>query len=131
MENYKILIVDDSKYMRFALRRILINAGFQKIEEADSGEQALAIYPVSKPNLVTMDHNMNGMSGIEATKNIVKLDPNAKICMVTAYDNNEDFVKEAFHAGAKGFIVKPFKTEKVLEAILKLAGFTAAVIKQG
>lgn len=114
---YKVLIVDDAMFMRAMIRDILINSGrYEVIGEAANGEEALIKYQELKPDLVTMDIVMPQMDGIEATKEIIKLDPNAKIVMCSAL-GQEALVIESIAAGAKDFIVKPFSAEKVLKVI--------------
>ena len=117
----KVMIVEDTQFMRTMLRLLfekhddIVVAG-----EADTGEKAIHLYQKLKPDVVTMDITMPNMGGVEAVKNIIKLDPKAQICMVTAM-GQETFVKQSIIAGAKNFIVKPFKEEKVITVIRTLA----------
>ncbi len=114
---YKVLIVDDAMFMRAMIRDILVNSGrYDVVGEAANGEEAIEKYPLVSPDLVTMDIVMPQMDGIEATKEIIKLDPKAKIVMCSAL-GQEALVIESIAAGAKDFIVKPFSAEKVLKVI--------------
>jgi len=115
----RILLVDDAKFMRMILRDILQNAGFEVVAEANNGEQAIKTYQEVKPDLVTMDIIMPGISGLEAAKAIIKSDPSAKILMVSAMSQQE-LVKESLDAGASEFVVKPFVTDEVLEKVKKV-----------
>ena len=117
----KILIVDDAAFMRMMLADILIEKGFEIAGEAEDGEEALRLYGELKPDLVTMDIIMPGSGGIDAIKDILNEDPQAKILMVSAL-GQQVLVKEALEAGAKGFVVKPFKPEKVIEEIQNILG---------
>lgn len=115
----KILIVDDARFMRMILKDILNEAGYEVVAEASNGEQAISAYQSVRPDLVTMDIIMPGMSGVEAVGKIVEFDPNAKILMVSAMGQQE-LVAESLAAGASGFVVKPFVSEKVLEEVRKV-----------
>lgn len=116
-----ILIVDDSAFMRGMLQDILIEAGYKIAGEAGDGEKALDRYRAVKPSLVTMDIVMPEINGIDAVKLLIREDPTAKILMVSAM-GQESLVKEAIGAGAKGFVVKPFKPEKVIEEVRRVLG---------
>ncbi|MEM2650100.1 MAG: response regulator, partial [Candidatus Nitrosocaldus sp.] len=80
----KILVVDDAAFMRLVLKDILKNLGYTNIIEASDGAMAVEQYKKFKPDIVTMDVNMPKMDGIQALKQIVKINPMAKIIMVTA-----------------------------------------------
>jgi two-component system chemotaxis response regulator CheY len=116
----RILIVDDAAFMRLVLKQMLTEAGFQVIAEAGDGDEALKLYRQTKPDVVTMDITMPGMDGIEALKEIKKVDPQAKVIMCSAL-GQQKMILDAVKAGASDFIVKPFQKERVLEAIVKAA----------
>ena len=112
----KILIVDDTLFMRTLLKNILFAGGHSIAGEAGDGEEAIAKYKELRPDLVTMDIVMPKMNGIEALKGIKALDPAAKVIMCTAV-GQEQMVKLAIKSGAKGYVVKPFQAPKVLEEV--------------
>jgi len=112
----KVLIVDDAAFMRMLVKKILVQAGHQVVGEAGNGKEAVEKYKELKPDLVTMDVVMPEMDGISAVKEIMKIDPNAKIIMITAV-GQEAKVMEALKSGAKGYIVKPFQAPKVIEEV--------------
>ena len=112
----KILIVDDTLFMRTLLKNILFSGGHTIIGEAGDGVEAIAKYKELKPDLVTMDVVMPKMNGIEALKSIKALDPAARVVMCTAV-GQEQMVKLAIKTGAKGYIVKPLQAPKVLEEV--------------
>jgi len=112
----RILIVDDTLFMRTLLKNILFSGGHTIVGEAADGEEGIAKYKELKPDLVTMDVVMPKMNGIESLKGIRQFDPNAKVVMCTAV-GQEQMVKLAIKTGARGYIVKPFQAPKVLEEV--------------
>ena len=117
---YKILVVDDAAFMRLTIKTILEKNGFQVIDEACNGIDAIAKYQELRPDLVTMDITMPGMSGIDALKEIKKIDPKAKVVMVSSM-GQEVLLKEAIISGAKYFIVKPFKEEDMVKTMRQVS----------
>ena len=107
--------------MRTMVRDILTQAGFTVVGEAETGQQAVEKYRTLKPDLVTMDIIMPDMGGIEAVKEIMKFDPQARILMCSAM-GQQALVSEAIQAGAKDFVVKPFQPSRVLEAVQRVTG---------
>ena len=112
----RILIVDDTLFMRTLLKNILFSGGHTIAGEAADGEEGIAKYRELKPDLVTMDVVMPKMNGIESLKGIRQFDPAAKVVMCTAV-GQEQMVKLAIKTGARGYIVKPFQAPKVLEEV--------------
>lgn len=112
----RVLIADDTKFMRMTLRNLLEKNGYEVVGEAEDGEQAVFLYDRLNPDIVTLDITMPNMDGISAAKMIKKQHPNAKIVMVSAM-GQKALVTEAIAAGAKHFIVKPFKPENILKTL--------------
>ncbi|WP_058303941.1 response regulator [Gorillibacterium timonense] len=117
----RILIVDDAAFMRMMIRDILTKNGYEVCGEANDGAQAIEKFKEFRPDLITMDITMPEMDGINALKEIKKLDPNAKVIMCSAM-GQQAMVIDAIQAGAKDFIVKPFQSDRVIEAIRKTLG---------
>jgi two-component system chemotaxis response regulator CheY len=115
----RALIVDDSEYMRKMLKKILTSAGCEVVGEAEEGTQSIEMYKKLRPDLVTMDIVMRGMNGIDAVRGIMKEDLNATILMVTAM-GQEELMNEAKKAGAKGYIIKPFRSAQVIQEIKRV-----------
>ena len=113
-----VLIVDDAKFMRMVLRRILTSQGHKVVGEATNGEEAVEMYAKLRPDIVTMDIVMPKLNGIEAVRRIMQFDRNAKIIMVTAL-GQESFVLDAIKAGAREFIIKPFRNEEIIKVVAK------------
>ena len=116
----KVLIVDDAAFMRISIKNMLTKNGYEVVGEAENGLSGVELYKELHPDIVTMDITMPEMSGLDALKEITKIDPQAKIVMVSAM-GQEAMVREAIVSGAKGFIVKPFKEDGIIAAIKKLA----------
>lgn len=115
----RVLVVDDSPFMRTLVKNVLVPNGFEIAGEAGDGNQAVAAYQQAKPDLVTMDLVMPNMDGLSALKAIRQLDPNAKVFMVTSAGQHSLMV-EAMNQGSAGFIQKPFQADKML-AIIRAA----------
>ncbi len=114
-----VLVCDDAIFMRTMITDILTQAGYEVVGEAESGAQAVERYRELRPNMVTMDIVMPDMGGIDAVREIVKIDPEARILMCSAM-GQQALVVEAIQAGAKDFVVKPFQPSRVLEAVQRL-----------
>ncbi len=117
----RILITDDTAFMRMTLRNVLEKNGYEVVAEAEDGLQAVERYQQLKPDLVTMDITMPNMDGITAIKKIMDQDPQAKIVVVSAM-GQKALVIEALNSGAKDFIVKPFQPDRIVEALQKVGG---------
>ena len=117
----RIMIVDDAAFLRMMLKDILEQGGHEVICEASNGEEAVERYKTNRPDLVTMDITMPIMEGVEAVRQIRKLDPPANIVMCSAVGQKQ-LIIEAIQSGAKDFIVKPFHSTRVLEAVNKAIG---------
>ena len=118
-ESYKVLLIDDSIFVRKQLTQILSSEGFQIVGEADNGVDGFSKYKEIYPNvdLVTMDITMPQMDGISCLEKIIAFDAKARVVMVSAL-GKEDLVKKALVMGAKNYIVKPLDRAKVLERIV-------------
>lgn len=117
----KILIVDDAVFMRMKLKDILTKNGYEVVGEAQNGQEAFEKYQATNPDVVTMDITMPDVDGLEALKMIRAHDPNAKVIMCSAM-GKQGMVMDAIKSGAKDFIVKPFDTDRVINAITKVLG---------
>lgn len=114
----KIMIVDDSNFARKMIRDILINEGYEVIGEFESGSASVEEYTELKPDLVTMDIIMHEMNGLDALEQILTLDPDARVIIIS-FINNKDSIKKSLEAGALDFVIKPFSRERLLEAVEK------------
>ena len=121
MKKVRILLVDDSTYVRTVLGSIITEAGFEVVSEAADGEEAIRKYMSLKPDLVLMDVIMEPMNGVEATKAILNKDPEAKIVMVTVLEDRGLFA-DLMKIGAKGYIMKPFSKDKIAKKIKEIMG---------
>jgi len=114
----KILIVDDEAATRELLKNILLNNNYEVIGEAANGEEAKKQYTLLKPDLVILDIIMPIVSGFQALKEILNINPKAKVVMLTGIHKKEQ-VALCIKAGAKDFIIKPFDTERLIQRIEK------------
>jgi len=115
----KILMVDDSKTSRKILRGILEENGHEIIGEAVNGEDGISKFKDLHPDITTMDITMPVMDGLEALRQIMDYDRNAKIVMVTAAGQKTKMI-DAVKYGAIEFLAKPFEAAQIIEIINKL-----------
>ena len=116
-----ILIVDDAAFMRMMIKDVLSKNGFAIAGEAENGAKAVEKFKEFNPELVIMDITMPEVDGIQAVKEIKKIDRNSNIIMCSAM-GQQAMVIESIQAGAKDFIVKPFQPDRVIEAVKKVIG---------
>jgi two-component system chemotaxis response regulator CheY len=114
----RILVVDDAAFMRKMVSDALTRGGHDVVGEAGNGLEAIARYQELKPEVTTLDITMPEKDGISALREIIELDPSAKVIMCSAL-GQESKVLESIKLGAKDFVVKPFQAERVLEAVGK------------
>jgi two-component system, chemotaxis family, chemotaxis protein CheY len=114
----KILVVDDAAFMRLRAVKLLVEAGYVVVE-AENGRLAVEAYAREKPDAVLMDITMPEMDGLEALAEIRKIDPAARVAMLTAM-GQQSIVMDAIKRGARDFVVKPFAPDRVLGAVSKL-----------
>ena len=114
--NKRILIVDDSFYMRTMLKNMLTDAGYEVVGEAANGAQAVEMAASTNPDLITLDVILPDNTGLDVLKSLRQTQPNAKVVMCSAV-GQEVIVTEAIENGALAYIVKPFSEEKVLEIV--------------
>lgn len=117
----KILLVDDAAFMRMMIKDTLSKNGYTDLYEAADGAQAVERYDELHPDLVIMDITMPNMDGLEALKAIRGKDPSATVVMCSAM-GQESMVIEAIKSGAKDFIVKPFKPDRILKTVSSIVG---------
>lgn len=115
----RVLIVDDTAFMRNVLKTILENGGFEVVGEAQNGAIGVKKYEELNPDIVTMDITMPEMDGISALKEIKKIDSNAKVVMISSM-GQEAMIRESVTAGAKSFVVKPFNENIVIKTLTNL-----------
>lgn len=113
-----VLLVDDSRVARMMTRRLIaVDRAGWTVAEAETGEQALEMYSRVLPDFVVMDVNMPGMGGLEATRRLKEVYPQARISLLTA--NIQDPVREQAESMGVGFISKPVRGD-VLMAFLSM-----------
>lgn len=115
----RILITDDAAFMRTMIKSVLVKEGYDIAGEASNGNECVQLYQELKPDLAIVDITMPQKDGIAAVKEIIEIDPNAKIVMCSALGHQNKII-EALEAGARDFIVKPFEPQRIIEAIKRL-----------
>jgi DNA-binding NarL/FixJ family response regulator len=120
-EMIRLLLVDDQRLMRDGLRILLeLESDFEVAGEAGDGEKGLEAYQQLCPDVVLMDIRMPVMDGVEATRRLRESDPNAKVIILTTFDDNE-YIFEGLRAGALGYLLKDVSGDELADAIRKVA----------
>ncbi len=127
MQPIKLLLVDDQRLMRDGLRTLLeLEDDLRVVAEAENGREALEAYARHAPDVVLMDIRMPEMDGVEATRRILQSDPQARIIILTTFDDDE-YVFEALRAGALGYLLKDVSGAELAEAIRTVAAGGALI----
>jgi two-component system, chemotaxis family, chemotaxis protein CheY len=117
----RVLVVDDAAFMRKMVSDALTKGGHEVVGEAGNGVEAVARYQELRPEVTTLDITMPEKDGLAALKEIIALDPAARVVMCSAL-GQESKVLESIKLGARDFIVKPFQADRVNEAVVKALG---------
>ncbi len=115
----RVLVVDDAMFIRHIIGDLLKQHGHEVVGEASNGVEAVEQYRELKPDVTTLDITMPEKDGIAALREILTEDPGAKVIMCSALKEKPK-VLEALQAGARDYILKPVKPERVLEAVEKV-----------
>ena len=115
----RVLLVDDLPFIRSLLTDILRDAGMAVVAEADNGQLALKRYLLSQPDVVLLDIAMPVMDGISTLRRLRQLDPKARVIMCSALGEQAMIVR-AIQLGARDFVVKPFRAERVVSAVRRV-----------
>lgn len=122
-----ILLVDDQRLMRDGLRTLLeLEDDLAVVGEAGNGEEALARYAELQPVIVLMDVRMPGMDGVEATRRLHAQWPNAKVIILTTFDEDE-YIFEGLRAGALGYLLKAVSGDELANAVRRVAAGQALI----
>jgi two-component system chemotaxis response regulator CheY len=114
----RVLVVDDAAFMRKVVSDALAKGGHEVVGEAGNGVEAVARFQELKPDLTTLDITMPEKDGLAALRDIIEIDPGARVIMCSAL-GQESKVLESIKLGARDFVVKPFQPERVNEAVGK------------
>ena len=114
----RVLVVDDAAFMRKMVGDVLTKGGHEVVGEAGNGVEAITRFQELRPEVMTLDITMPEMDGLTALRDIMQLEPTARVIMCSAL-GQESKVLESIKLGAKDFVVKPFQADRVLEAVGK------------
>jgi DNA-binding NarL/FixJ family response regulator len=112
----RVLLADDHALIRQGLKTLLETRGFQVVGEASDGQEALRSAEKTQPDVAILDISMPVLNGVDATRELKKSSPNTKIILLTQHDEDQ-YVTEALHAGAKGYVLKSQAAEDLVHAI--------------
>ncbi len=113
------MLVDDEPYIRLILRRVIEKTeDFEVVAECESASQALAAFPEKKPDVVFMDIDLNGDSGIDCAKAMLKQNPDVVLIFATAY---AEYMPSAFELYAFDYLVKPFDIERIRHTLSRIS----------
>ncbi|HJX04774.1 MAG TPA: response regulator [Thermoplasmata archaeon] len=118
MTALKILVVDDSEAFRKLMIELLVRAGFHDVVEAENFDQGLERFKTNRPKISFVDMILPGKSGVELTKAILKMDPNATVIAMSSIINKK-MIRESLETGAKDFLLKP-TNEIALSSVLQM-----------
>ena len=121
LKDVRVLIVDDEVFFRRVLLDILGKIGFTVVAEAADGDEAVEKFRLHRPHVTIMDIYMPEKNGIDATKEMIALDRNAKVLIASASDFDSD-TQAALDAGAKAILMKPFVPKEIYESVKKVLG---------
>lgn len=118
----RVLLVEDQTLMRQGLRTILeLEPGFEVVGEASDGQEAIEQAVALRPDLILMDIQMPRMNGVEATRQITSLVPNAHVVILTTFDYDE-YVFDGIKAGARGYLLKDMPAAELLATVQRVHG---------
>jgi NarL family two-component system response regulator LiaR len=115
-ESLRVVIADDHPFYRRGLARLLRRTGIQVVGEAPNGEAAIRAAAETHPDLVIMDLNMPGLSGLDATRRLMERSPGSRVLMLSVSAQEAD-VSNAILAGANGYVLKDEPGEEIIAAI--------------
>jgi len=117
----RLLVVDDAMIIREMIKKVARGAGWQVVDEASNGAQAVELYQKHRPDAVTLDLVMPQYDGLHALRGIRSLDPTARVVVVSALEQKKVLL-ETFRLGATDFIAKPFDHQLLIDTLEKLIG---------
>jgi two-component system chemotaxis response regulator CheY len=116
----KLLIIDDSSYMRDVIKLFVSNLDIDVVGEAASGNEGVELYMQHNPDIVTLDLFMDDVNGLEALKRIMEHNPKTAVIVISSAAGQDPFINEATALGAKMFIKKPVDKNQLVSCISDL-----------
>lgn len=114
--NNKVLVIDDSPFIYKTVKKTLEPCGFEIVGHAENGLIGLEMYNRLNPDIITLDVTMPVMDGIETASNLIKIDPDVNLIMLSAM-GDEDLINTAKNMGVRHFLSKPFKSNELVDLV--------------
>ena len=118
---FRVILADDSKFMRVTLARIIKSVGGEVIGEATNGTEAIEMFTRLQPDIITMDLSMPGVSGVDAIRSILRSNPEVSIIVISGA-NLQELRQQVFDLGVNMFITKPFDPQKIRDVLTERMG---------
>jgi DNA-binding NarL/FixJ family response regulator len=115
-KKFRFLLVDDSRFARISLSKVVEQVGGEVVGEATSGEEALRLFEELRPDIVTMDMSLPDTDGITLVRRFMGINPHTLIILISGI-SHEEVIEEALRAGAEHFISKPLNLDKAVEIV--------------
>ncbi len=113
----RLMVVDDSRFVFDEMKYLLKGTEIEVVKHCLNGEDAIAAYKEVHPDVVTMDIVLPTIDGFECAKELLRIDPLARIVFVSSLDY-EETIQEAKKLGSQGFVFKPFQHDELLSTIV-------------
>lgn len=124
--NLRAIVADDEQFIRQILVKMLERLGVQVVGAATNGQEAVDLYRAQRPDLAVLDIAMPVKDGLQAVREIVDMDPQARVLICTSFSSKQ-YIVDAVRLGAKGYLSKPFDYARIREKVLRLLGQDAEV----
>lgn len=120
---YQVLVVDDSMIIRNKISRLPTSTGYNIVDSAKNGKEAIQKCVQYYPDIITLDLTMPGMDGLQAIPKLIEIKPNVLILVISALSDQATGL-EALELGASGFLNKPFTDEQLLKSLNRMVKYS-------
>lgn len=119
-QTYKVMVIDDAAFIAKAVERALKPYNFEIAGYAGNGKLGLEMFEKIMPDVVILDITMPEMDGLEVAANLFKKAPKPNVVMLSALGGHEHYIEKAKEIGVEKFLIKPFKDNELMDAIMSL-----------